>query len=55
MRPGLTGLWQVTGRNRVGYEERVRTDVRYHRRLSFGLDLWILARTVLVVVRPTGL
>ncbi len=55
VRPGITGLWQVSGRSRVGYAERVRMDVSYQRRLSFWLDLRILARTALVLFRPTGL
>ena len=44
--PGLTGLWQVSGKNRTTFEEMVRLDIDYSRRLSLGLDLWILARTL---------
>jgi lipopolysaccharide/colanic/teichoic acid biosynthesis glycosyltransferase len=54
MRPGITGLWQVSGRNELSYEDRVALDVDYLKRLSFPLDLWIILRTVGVVVRPTG-
>jgi lipopolysaccharide/colanic/teichoic acid biosynthesis glycosyltransferase len=44
--PGLTGLWQVNGKNRTTFNEMVRLDIRYSRRLSLGLDLKILARTL---------
>jgi lipopolysaccharide/colanic/teichoic acid biosynthesis glycosyltransferase len=54
MRPGITGLWQVSGRNSLTYDERVALDVSYLRRLSFPLDLWIILRTAGVIVRPTG-
>lgn len=45
-RPGLTGLWQVSGRSRRTYEERVALDCDYVRRCSLTLDLVILARTL---------
>lgn len=54
-RPGLTGLWQTTGRNELSYDKRVRLDCEYGRRLSLRLDLEILAKTVGVVLRRTGL
>jgi lipopolysaccharide/colanic/teichoic acid biosynthesis glycosyltransferase len=54
MRPGITGLWQVSGRNEVSYAERVALDVDYLRRMSLALDLSIIARTAGVIVRPTG-
>ena len=53
--PGLTGLWQVTGRNTVSYAERVAMDRAYVARQSVWLDLWILARTVREVLRGGGL
>ncbi|WP_088892744.1 undecaprenyl-phosphate galactose phosphotransferase WbaP [Leptolyngbya ohadii] len=52
--PGLTGLWQVSGRNNVTYEERVSLDAYYVRNWSVWLDLYILARTVWVVVTGEG-
>jgi lipopolysaccharide/colanic/teichoic acid biosynthesis glycosyltransferase len=53
-RPGITGLWQVSGRNDLSYAERVELDAEYVRRMSFALDVWIILRTAGVVVRPTG-
>lgn len=55
VRPGLTGLWQVSGRNDVSYDERVRLDMDYVAHLSLGRDLWLLMRTVLEVARRSGL
>ena len=54
LRPGITGLWQISARNESEFVARVRYDDEYHRILSFGTDLRILARTVLVVLRGTG-
>ena len=48
-RPGMTGLWQVSGRNSLSYEERVRLDTQYVRTWSMACDLWILLRTVRAV------
>ena len=52
VRPGLTGLWQVSGRNNLSYEERVELDVRYARHRSMLLDLRIILKTVMVVLDP---
>lgn len=52
--PGITGYWQVSGRSRVPYPERVELDAYYVRNWSIWLDLVILARTVGVVVRREG-
>lgn len=54
VRPGLTGPWQVSGRNDISYEERVRIDRSYAISHSLGMDLSILARTVLVVLGANG-
>ena len=54
VRPGLTGLWQVSGRNLVSYRRRVAIDALYARRPSLALDLLILAKTVGVVVTGRG-
>ncbi len=53
-RPGMTGLWQVSGRNRLSFEERVRLDEVYLCSWSLRLDLWILWRTVAAVLRQEG-
>jgi lipopolysaccharide/colanic/teichoic acid biosynthesis glycosyltransferase len=54
VKPGITGLWQVEGRSRVGFSEMVRMDLRYIRECSLALDLRLLCRTVRVVVRCDG-
>lgn len=54
VRPGLTGAWQVSGRNSISYGERVLLDVDYERDLSLKTDALILARTVKVVLWATG-
>lgn len=54
VRPGLTGLWQVSGRNDTTYAERVAMDAYYVRNWSPWLDLYILARTVWVVLFGRG-
>lgn len=53
-RPGITGLWQVSGRNDVSYRARVRLDSFYAARWSFAKDVFILVRTVGVVFRRSG-
>lgn len=52
--PGLSGLWQVSGRNDLGYAERVALDCYYAHHRSLGLDLWILLRTGRAVLAGTG-
>ena len=54
VRPGMTGLWQVSGRSDLTYGERIALDLRYIRTRSFGGDLRLLARTVAVVLRRRG-
>ena len=53
-KPGITGLWQVSGRNDISYEERVALDVSYLSRCSFGLDLKIIVKTGAAVLGTTG-
>lgn len=50
--PGCTGLWQATERNEVGFNEMVQLDIDYIKRASFSLDLWIIWKTVEVVIKP---
>jgi lipopolysaccharide/colanic/teichoic acid biosynthesis glycosyltransferase len=54
VKPGLTGLWQVSGRNELDYTEMVELDLEYVRRRSFWLNATILARTVSVVLTGRG-
>jgi lipopolysaccharide/colanic/teichoic acid biosynthesis glycosyltransferase len=54
VKPGITGLWQVTGRSRVKFDEMVRLDLRYAASWSPLLDLKILMRTPLAVIKGTG-
>jgi lipopolysaccharide/colanic/teichoic acid biosynthesis glycosyltransferase len=53
-RPGLTGYWQVFGRQKVSYEERVRMDVYYLQNWSLGMDLVLLLRTPVKVLNMEG-
>jgi len=53
-KPGITGLWQVDGRSRVGFDDMVRLDLRYAKTWSPWLDLKILMRTPRVVVLGEG-
>ncbi|HEX6348729.1 MAG TPA: sugar transferase [Candidatus Dormibacteraeota bacterium] len=52
--PGITCLWQVSGRSRIGFEEWMELDRRYVRERSLSLDLQILLRTVVVVLARDG-
>jgi lipopolysaccharide/colanic/teichoic acid biosynthesis glycosyltransferase len=55
MRPGITGLWQVSERNLCSFSERAHYDSEYASTLGFGVDMRILWRTTTVVLRGTGL
>ncbi len=54
VKPGLTGLWQVSGRNDTTYEQRVHYDEYYVRNWSIWIDIYILARTVGAVITGKG-
>jgi lipopolysaccharide/colanic/teichoic acid biosynthesis glycosyltransferase len=54
VKPGLTGLWQVSGRNERTYGEMVRLDIEYAEQASLLLDLSILARTVPILITRRG-
>jgi lipopolysaccharide/colanic/teichoic acid biosynthesis glycosyltransferase len=54
VRPGVTGLWQVMGRNDTTYDERVRLDAAYATSWSLKGDLWILLRTIPAVLLSRG-
>jgi lipopolysaccharide/colanic/teichoic acid biosynthesis glycosyltransferase len=52
--PGLTGLWQISGRNDRSYEDRIALDIQYVQRCSLWLDMAILLQTIPVVLRGDG-
>lgn len=54
VRPGLTGLWQVSGRSDIGYDSRVQLDSWYVRNWSFWMDIMMLLKTVKIVLSKTG-
>jgi exopolysaccharide biosynthesis polyprenyl glycosylphosphotransferase len=54
VRPGITGLWQVSGRSDVTYEERVRLDMHYIRNWTIWLDIQLLFQTIPAVLRRRG-
>jgi lipopolysaccharide/colanic/teichoic acid biosynthesis glycosyltransferase len=54
VKPGLTGLWQISGRSDLTWEESVRLDLRYVENWSLSLDLLILWKTAFVVLRSSG-
>ena len=54
VKPGLTGLWQVSGRSDLTWDEAVRLDLRYVENWSLALDLQILWKTFAAVTRPLG-
>ncbi len=54
VKPGLTGLWQISGRSDLSWEESIRLDLRYVENWSLALDIFIIWKTVGAVVRGTG-
>ena len=54
LRPGITGPWQVSDRNKVSFSDRARYDDAYYQDVSFKTDILLLLRTVTVVLRGTG-
>jgi exopolysaccharide biosynthesis polyprenyl glycosylphosphotransferase len=54
VKPGLTGLWQVSGRSDLSWDESVRLDLRYVENWSLALDLQILWKTIAVLLRGSG-
>ena len=53
-RPGITGPWQVQGRNRMDFTERCRLEISFFRRRSLRRELWLLLRTIPCVLKRTG-
>jgi len=54
VKPGMTGLWQISGRSDLTWEESVRLDLRYVENWSLALDAWVLVRTFAAVVSQRG-
>ena len=54
VKPGMTGLWQVSGRSDLSFEEYMRLDIHYVEHWSFWLDLWILLKTIGVILGGKG-
>jgi lipopolysaccharide/colanic/teichoic acid biosynthesis glycosyltransferase len=54
IRPGITGLWQVSGRNELGFEEWMNLDLEYADRWSLGLDVVIVLRTLPALITRRG-
>jgi Undecaprenyl-phosphate galactose phosphotransferase WbaP len=54
VKPGITGMWQVSGRNDIGYTERVLLDQFYIRHWSPWLDVYILAKTIVALLNRSG-
>lgn len=52
--PGLSGMWQISGRSDTGYEERITLDSYYIQNWSVWLDIWIIIKTVFVVLKGKG-
>jgi lipopolysaccharide/colanic/teichoic acid biosynthesis glycosyltransferase len=52
IRPGITGLWQVSGRNDIPYPQRVQIDVYYVNYRNWLMDLWIVIKTIGVIIFP---
>ncbi len=54
VKPGLTGLWQVSGRNDLSLEEKIKLDLKYIQNINFLTDLQILIKTIKEVIFPKG-
>lgn len=54
VKPGLSGMWQISGRSDTGYEERINLDTYYIQNWSVWIDLWILIKTIAVVIKGKG-
>lgn len=52
--PGCTGLWQATERNDVGFSEMVQLDIEYIKKANFLFDLWIIWKTIQIIIKPNS-
>ncbi|NMB91698.1 sugar transferase [candidate division WWE3 bacterium] len=53
-KPGLTGLWQTSGRSNIGFEERIKLDNRYAISQNLFFDLWLILKTIPAVLKSRG-
>jgi lipopolysaccharide/colanic/teichoic acid biosynthesis glycosyltransferase len=53
-KPGLTGLWQVSGRSTLSFDEMMKLDIKYVEEQSFKMDLMIILKTPLVILSRKG-
>jgi len=54
VKPGITGLWQVSGRNDLSFEDRIRLDLKYIKNISFGRDIKIILKTLWIMLTGKG-
>ena len=54
IKPGISGLWQVSGRNNLSYDKRVELDINYSENINFLLDIKIFIKTIVVILFPFG-
>ncbi len=54
IKPGISGLWQVSGRNNLSYDKRIELDIHYSENISFLLDIKIFIKTIIVILFPFG-
>lgn len=54
VKPGITGLWQISGRSNNTFEKKVLLDIAYVQEKSFSLNLYIILKTIFVVLKPNG-
>jgi lipopolysaccharide/colanic/teichoic acid biosynthesis glycosyltransferase len=54
IKPGISGLWQVSGRNNLSYDRRVELDINYSENINFLLDIKIFIKTIVVILFPFG-
>ena len=54
VKPGISGLWQVSGRNKISYNKRIELDIFYSKNMSLLLDIKIFIKTIFIIIFPFG-
>jgi len=54
IKPGLTGIWQTSGRSNIGFDTRIKMDDEYARRANLFLDVWLIFKTIPAVIKSRG-